>query len=143
LATALLCAVLACAGKQTGAEEIPVSELSPMPILMPMIEPGGSDPLPEAWAEAAELFARAEVRCDEEAYADAAELFLGAARALLGAEEGGYGPSVLAARRSAYHNAWECYVATGDEASGARALEQAAQADPTLADDIAAITTTR
>ena len=103
-------------------------------VLLQLIPPRGSEPLPPELSAAEALFARAKGDYEARRFADAAGGFLEAARALrLG---GPYADGFTGNRRFCYRNAASAFSAAGDIAGGREALAAAAREDPACADTL-------
>lgn len=103
-------------------------------VLLQLIPPRGSEPLPPELPGAEARFARANADYDARRFADAARGFLETARALrLG---GPYADGFTGNRRICYRNAASAFSAAGDIAGGREALAAAAREDPGCADTL-------
>jgi hypothetical protein len=101
-------------------------------VLLQLIPPRGSEPLPPELPGAEARFARAKADYDARRFADAARGFLETAHALrLG---GPYADGFTGDRRICYRNATSAFSAAGDIAGGRDALAGAAREDPACAD---------
>jgi hypothetical protein len=126
-----LAATLGCAAPTQ--EHAAMTHRSP-DVLLQLIPPRGSDPLPPELATAEAQFARATADYQAGRFAVAAQGFLEAARALrLG---GPYADGFTGNRRYCYRNAASAFSAAGDIAGGRAALAAAAQEDPACADTL-------
>jgi hypothetical protein len=103
-------------------------------VLLQLIPPRGSEPLPPELSEAEALFARAKADYEARRFAEAAQGFLAAARALR--LEGPYADGFTGNRRFCYRNAASAFSAAGDVAGGRAALAAAAREDAACADTL-------
>jgi hypothetical protein len=101
-------------------------------VLLQLIPPRGSEPLPPELSQAEALFARAKADYEAGRFPEAAGGFLAAAHALL--LEGPYADGFTGNRRFCYRNAASAFSAAGDIAGGRAAMAAAAQEDPACAD---------
>lgn len=106
----------------------------PPDVLLELIPPSGSEPLPPELPTAETLFSRAKADYEARRFSEAARGFLAAARALrLG---GPYADAFTGNRRFCYRNAASAFSAAGDIAGGRAALASAAREDPACADTL-------
>jgi hypothetical protein len=103
-------------------------------VLLELIPPTSSEPLPPALATGEALFAQARADYQARRYAEAAQGFLAAARALR--IEGRLADSFTGNRRFCYRNAAAAFSAAGDITGGREALAAAALEDPACADTL-------
>ena len=103
-------------------------------VLLELIPPMSSEPLPPALATGEALFAQARADYQARRYAEAAQSFLAAARALR--IEGRLADSFTGNRRFCYRNAAAAFSAAGDITGGRAALAAAALEDPDCADTL-------
>ena len=127
-----------CLGAVLGCAAPPQDHVAMMhrqpDVLLQLIPPRGSEPLPPELATAEAQFARAKADYEARRFADAARGFLEAARALrLG---GPYADGFTGNRRICYRNAASAFSAAGDIAGGRAALAAAGREDPACADTL-------
>jgi hypothetical protein len=103
-------------------------------VLLELIPPRSSEPLPPELAAGEALFSQARADYKARRFSEAARGFLAAARALR--IEGRLADSFTGNRRFCYRNAAAAFSAASDIAGGREALAAAAREDPDCADTL-------
>jgi hypothetical protein len=138
MTTALWLAAVLCLGAAVGCSAPPQEHIAMMPrqpdVLLQLILPRGSEPIPPQVSTAEALFARAKADYEARRFSEAARGFLEAARALR--LEGPDADGFAANRRFCYRNAASALSAAGDITGGREALAAAAREDPACADTL-------
>lgn len=142
LLSILLVTLAACSTPRAAGDSMTpsTSRTTYAPMLWPLPEPDGfRTPPPPAWAQGQKVFDDAVTQANKGQHAAAAETFLKAAILLKVEIDNPFVQTLEAGRNAAYHNAYECFVASGKREAGRTRLEAIAREDLVMARSVEAI----